>query len=207
MISPTSKLRFMPPAALEISALINYAATASISFMLSLYLQYARGLSPIGAGAILIGQSLVMALVSIWAGRLSDRFPATKMASTGMAVISAGLIGLCFLGQTTPFAYIIIALAIIGFGFGIFSSPNMNVIMSSVKKEEYGLASASTGTVRLVGQAFSMGLAMMAMSITIGNTPISAATGPGLISGMRITFIISAALCALGTYSSSIRKK
>ncbi len=189
------------------SALINYAATASISFMLSLYLQYIRGLSPLGAGTVLIGQSLVMALVSIWSGRLSDKLPATKMASAGMAVITAGLVGLCFLDHTTPFVYIIGILAVIGFGFGIFSSPNMNVIMGSVQKEEYGLASASTGTVRLVGQAFSMGLAMMAMSITIGDNPLSPGTGAQLMSSMRVTFIVSAILCAFGVYSSSIRKK
>jgi MFS family permease len=191
----------------SLSALINYAATASIAFMLSLYLQYTRGLSPIGAGAILIGQSLVMAFVSMWSGSLSDRISAPKMASTGMAIVAAGLIGFCFLSETTPFVYIIGILVVIGFGFGIFSSPNMNVIMSSVKPEEYGLASASTGTVRLVGQAFSMGLAMMAISITIGDTSSFADNGHSLMSSMRTTFIISAILCSIGVYSSSRRKK
>lgn len=189
------------------SALVNYAATASISFMLSLYLQYTRGLSPLGAGAVLIGQSLVMAVVSIWSGRLSDRLSAPKMAATGMAITAAGLLGLCFLGEATPFAYIIGTLAVVGFGFGIFSSPNMNVIMSSVRKEEYGLASASTGTVRLVGQAFNMGLAMMAMSITIGSAPLWVDGGRLLIDAMRITFVVSAVLCSVGVYSSSVRKK
>lgn len=189
-----------------IAALINYSCTMCIAFMLSLYLQYIRALSPTQAGLVLIGQSLVMAVVSLAAGRISDRIDPHKLASSGMIVIAAGLVCFCFITNTTPLALIIAMLAIIGFGFGIFSSPNMNVIMSSVGRAEYGQASATTGTMRLVGQAFSMGLATMALSIFIGNAAISASFGNELLSSMRFTFIISAALCVIGVYASTGRK-
>lgn len=191
----------------SVSALINYSATTSISFMLSLYLQYVRGLTPTQAGLILVGQSLIQALVSLQSGKLSDRLPATKLAAAGMLIIAIGLIGLCFLSPGTSFVYIFIVLAFIGLGFGTFSSPNTNVIMSSVTKQEYGLASATTGTMRLVGQSFSMGLAMMAMSLMIGKVPLSAAVSPELIGSIRITFAISALLCMFGVYSSSVRNR
>ena len=191
----------------SISALINYSATASISFMLSLYLQYVRGLTPMQAGSILVGQSFVMAIVSLWAGRMSDRLEPRKMAAAGMLIVALGLIMLCFLTQTTSFWFIFAILAVIGFGFGIFSSPNMNIIMSSVSREQYGLASATTGTMRQVGQAFSMGLAMMAISIMVGNVPITPAVHTQFIDSIRIAFIISSALCLYGVYSSSVRNK
>lgn len=190
-----------------ISALINYSATFAISFMLSLYLQYVRGLSPRDAGFILIIQSIVQALVSLKSGKLSDTMPANTLATLGMAILSAGLVGLCFISETTSFLYLAIVLVILGLGFGTFSSPNTNIIMSSVDKQYYGLASATMGTMRLTGQAFSMGIAIMSISVIIGNVELSAEVHTGLISSMRITFIICLILSLFGVYASSVRDK
>jgi len=191
----------------SLSALINYSATFAISFMLSLYLQYVRGLSPRDAGLILIVQSVVMAVVTFFSGRLSDRISATFLATLGMAVIFVGLIGLCFIGEETSLYILIALLVLIGFGFGVFSSPNMNILMSSVEKQYYGLASATAGTMRLVGQSLSMGIAMMSISLLIGNVQFSAGVHSELMKSMRITFIICSALCLFGIYASSVRRK
>lgn len=191
----------------SLSALINYSATTSISFMLSLYLQYVRGLTPVQAGLILVAQSFIQAIVSLQSGKLSDKISATKLASAGMFIIATGLLGLCFLSTGTSYIYIFTVLAFIGLGFGTFSSPNTNVIMSSVEKSEYGLASATTGTMRLVGQSFSMGLAMMAMSLVIGKAPLSPEVSLQLISSMKIIFVISSLLCFFGVYCSSVRDR
>lgn len=189
----------------SIAALINYSATTATAFMLSLYLQYVRGLSPQDAGLLLIVQSLVMAVTSLAAGRLSDKVQAGFLATLGMFIVFLGLVCLCFVDGQTSFYYIVAVLVLIGLGFGIFSSPNMNVIMGSVEKKHYGLASATTGTMRLTGQSFSMGIAMMAISTQIGNKPLSAATNEGLVSSMHIAFIIFALLCLIGVYASSVR--
>lgn len=191
----------------SLSALINYSATFAISFMLSLYLQYVRGLSPQDAGLILIVQSLMMAIVSFGSGRLSDKVSPSFLATLGMSVISVGLIGLCFVEESTSFGYIIGLLVLIGFGFGVFSSPNMNILMSSVDKQHYGQASATAGTMRLVGQSLSMGIAMMAISLQMGNTEFSPAVHTELMHSMRITFIICSVLCLFGIYASSVRAK
>lgn len=190
----------------SISALINYSATFAISFMLSLYLQYVRGLSPRDAGLILIVQSLMMAVVSFASGKLSDKMSSSFLATLGMFIIFVGLIGLCFIGEDTNFYYIIALLILIGFGFGVFSSPNMNILMSSVDKQYYGFASATAGTMRLVGQSLSMGIAMMAISVQIGDIKFSSAVHAELMYSMRITFIICSALCLFGVYASSVSK-
>lgn len=190
-----------------LSALINYSATFAIAFMLSLYLQYVRGLSPRDAGFILIIQSVVQALVSLKSGKLSDKMSATTLATLGMAILSVGLVGLCFISETTSYVYLAIVLIILGLGFGIFSPPNTNIIMSSVDKKYYGLASATMGTMRLTGQAFSMGIAIMSISLVIGNVPLSPELHTGLIKSMRITFIICLILSLFGVYASSVRDK
>lgn len=190
----------------SLSALINYSATFAISFMLSLYLQYVRGLSPRDAGLILIVQSIMMAVVSFASGKLSDKMSASFLSTLGMSIILIGLIGLCFIGESTNFYIIIALLVLIGFGFGVFSSPNMNILMSSVDKQYYGFASATAGTMRLVGQSLSMGIAMMSISLLIGDIKFSAAVHTELMYSMRITFIICSVLCLFGVYASSVAK-
>ncbi len=190
----------------SLSALINYSATFAISFMLSLYLQYIRGLSPRDAGLILIVQSVMMAIVSLTSGRLSDKKSPSFLATLGMFIIFLGLIGFCFIEETTSFYFIVILLLLVGFGFGVFSSPNMNILMSSVEKQHYGMASATAGTMRLVGQSLSMGIAMMSISLLVGNIKFSPEIREELMHSMRITFIICSILCLFGVYASSVRK-
>jgi hypothetical protein len=77
----------------------------------------------------------------------------------------------------------------------------MNVLMSSVEKKYYGLASATAGTMRLVGQSLSM----MAISFTIGKVPFSSEVHSGIMSSLQITFIACSVLCFIGIYASSVR--
>ena len=56
----------------NLAALINYAATYGITFVLSLYLQDVKGLSPSHAGFLLMTQPVVMAITATISGRLSD---------------------------------------------------------------------------------------------------------------------------------------
>ncbi|MGD2185982.1 MAG: MFS transporter, partial [Desulfobacterales bacterium] len=56
-----------------LAALINYSATFAVAFLLSLYLQYIKGLTPQGAGTVLVFTPIMMAVFSPLAGRLSDR--------------------------------------------------------------------------------------------------------------------------------------
>jgi MFS family permease len=190
-----------------LSALVNYAATFAISFMLSLYLQEVRGLAPRDAGLILISQSVVMAVVALVSGRLSDKMPAQLLATSGMAIIAVGLTGLCFISGTTHLLILAALLAVLGLGFGLFSSPNTNIIMSSVDKAHYSMASATTGTMRLTGQAFSMGIALMAISLRMGDVQLSPAVHSELLQSMRIVFITCSVLCTGGIYMSSIRSR
>lgn len=191
----------------SLAALINYAATSAIAFMLSLYLQYIRGFDAGYAGLILISQACVQSVFSLISGRLSDKMSASKLATSGMSIIVIGLTGLIFITPTTPVSLLIVFLVLLGLGFGIFSSPNTNVVMSSVDKKHYGQASATMGTVRMTGQAFSMGIAGMAISLKIGDQKIEPGTHSGFMESMQITFFIFAILCLIGVYASAQRTK
>jgi MFS family permease len=124
-----------------------------------------------------------------------------------MGITASGLLLLCFISQSTPDYIIVLLLLLLGTGFGIFSSPNSNAIMSSVEKRHLGIASGVVGTMRMVGQMMSMGIAMMLISLFIGMQTINPDTYPGLISAMRTGFIIFSVLSLLGIFASLARHK
>jgi EmrB/QacA subfamily drug resistance transporter len=123
----------------NLAALINYAATFAVGFLLSLDLQYARGFSPAGAGLILVAQPVTMAVVSPFAGRLSDRVEPRVLASLGMALSALGLAALAAVGGGTSTGFVVASLVVFGLGFGLFSSPNTNAVMSAVAPRQYGI--------------------------------------------------------------------
>jgi len=190
----------------SLAALINYSSTFAVVFLLSLYLQYIKGLDPQFAGIVLVAQPAVMAITAPVAGRLSDRFSPGAIASIGMAITAASLYFLTFLDNNTSLEFVIMILLVLGFGLGLFSSPNTNAIMGSVKKRFYGIASATVGTMRLIGQMLSMGVAMLIFSIFIGNVQIVPGNYPALLTSIQIVFTIFTVLCVVGIFASLARK-
>ncbi len=189
----------------NLAALIHYGATFAVSFLLSFYLQHIKELSPQGAGVILVSQPIVQALISPAAGRMSDRIEPRIVASLGMGITSAGLFLLFFLETNTPVSFIVSSLCVLGFGFALFSSPNTNAIMSSVESRLYGVASSMLATMRLLGQMFSMGIAMIIFATYLGRTEITPAFYPYLLKSIQVAFLIFSLLCIIGIFASLTR--
>lgn len=189
----------------NLAALINYSATYAVTFLLSLYLQITRGFSPMTAGTVLVIQPVVQAVLAPLAGRLSDRIEPGIVASAGMAVTTIGLVPFIFLRETTGLYSIAASLVLLGVGFGLFSSPNTNAIMSSVEKRYLGIASGMVGTMRLLGQMFSMGVAMTIFAILIGRVAISGENLPEFMHSLRVAFTIFSFLCCAAVFVSLVR--
>jgi EmrB/QacA subfamily drug resistance transporter len=189
----------------NLAALVNYAATFAVGFLLSLYFQSVRGLGAQAAGAILAAQPLVQTAVSPFAGRLSDRVDPRIVASWGMGLIAAGLALLAFVGPATPAAFVVACLVLLGAGFGLFSSPNTNAVMGSVPKRSYGVASATLATMRLAGQMLSMGVASVVLALFVGREAVGPEGATGFVAGMRAAFLLYAGLCVAGVFASLAR--
>jgi len=189
----------------NVAALINYGSTFAITFFLSLYLQYIRGFDPQEAGFILVTQPVVQAIFSSYAGSLSDRIEPAKISSLGMGIIAVGLVSLSFLSPDTSTIWLMVILAVLGFGFALFSSPNTNAIMSSVEKRYYGIASGTLGTMRLLGQMLSMGIAMMIIAVVVGKVDITPDMTDELMIAMNIGFMVFSVMCFIGIYFSMVR--
>jgi len=189
----------------NLAALINYSATSAVTFLLSLYLQNVKGLSPSAAGIVLVSQPICMTLVSPLAGRFSDKIEPRYIASAGMALTVVGLFLFIFITGGTPLIYVSLNLILLGIGFGLFSSPNTNAIMSSVPREVYGLASATVGTMRLSGQMLSMGIVMVMLSLSIGSSEVHLGNAENFLGTMKDAFMVFSAVCFIGIFFSLAR--
>jgi EmrB/QacA subfamily drug resistance transporter len=189
----------------NIAALVNYSATSAVGFLLSLYLQYARGLDARGAGLVLVAGPVVQAAISPLAGRLSDKVEPRIVASVGMGLTVAGLVSFVFIGSGTPLGLIVAGQVLLGVGFGLFSSPNTNAIMGCVERRCYGTASGTVATMRMVGQMFSMGIAMLLLALFVGRVQITPTQHAGLLTSMKVAFGVFALLCLGGVFASLAR--
>ncbi|OED29813.1 MFS transporter [Methanosphaera sp. WGK6] len=188
----------------NIASLISYFATFVVTYILNYHFQYLEGLDAQTTGLILIVTPLLMAICSPFAGKLSDKIEPQILAAIGMGLVSIALFILCFMNQTTPLYMIIISMALQGIGFGIFSSPNNNVIMGSVSKKDIATASASLSTVRTIGQSFSLGLLTLIFAFIMGNVTINPSNYNLLIQSSQITMIIATISCIIAMILSLI---
>ncbi len=191
----------------NLAALINYAATFAVGFVLSLYLQYVKALTPQQAGLVMMSQPVMQALCSPLAGRLSDRIEPRLLASAGMALTAAGLASLSFVSEGSGLAHIGASLLVLGVGFGLFSSPNTNAVMGSVDRRQYGLASAVLSTMRMLGQMISMGMAALVVALFVGRTTIGPSNQAAFVQGARLLLGAFAALSVAGIFASLSRGK
>ena len=148
-----------------------------------------------------------MVICSLISGNLSDRIEPRIISTIGMALTTVGMVILVFVSIDSSVTLILVSLFIQGLGFGFFVTPNTNAIMGSVEKKFYGVASGTMGTMRLTGQAFSMGLVLLLISLLIGQAQISPGNYPQFIQTMKISFSFFAVLCFLGIFASIVRGK
>ena len=184
-----------------ISILIINLGTTSITFLLSLYFQYLKLFSPEAAGIILVLNPISVAVLSPFAGRISDKIDTRIIASFGMATTTVGLFLFTSLNENTPLNFIIFGLILVGTGLALFSSPATNAAMNSVGKKIYGTASATVSTMVFTGQVLSMGIVILIFDIYLGNVQIAPQYYPLFLKSADIAFIIYTIICFLAIFA------
>jgi MFS family permease len=191
----------------NLTTFISYTAASAVTYLLSLYLQYNKGLTPEHAGLVIFAEPLMQAVFSPLSGWLSDKVEPRIVVSVGMGLICLGLIPFIFVTSGTPLIMIIIPLVVLGMGFGIFSSPNTNAVMSSVSPENLGIASATLSTMRTLGILLSMAITMVIMSVMMGRVVITQEYYGIFLNCVRVAFGIFSVFCLAGVFLSLARGK
>lgn len=186
------------------AALCAYLATFAVTTILNYHLQYIKGYDSQLSGIILIVAPLFQVVLAPLAGRWSDKINPQILSAVGMGLGTVSLILFSLLDADTSLMFLIMAMVFYGVGFGIFSSPNTNVIMGSVPPQATPVASASVATMRVVGQTMSMGILTLVFAFIMGNVPMTQQYFPQLIASSQITCIICVVLCIASVFASLV---
>ena len=141
------------------SAVANYVCIYSVLFLTPFYLIQGRGFDPAQAGLLLTAQPVLMAISAPLSGTLSDKIGSRLLGTLGMVILALGVFLLSRLGAVSSYADIVLALAIVGLGTGIFSSPNNSALMGAAPRHQQGIAASVLATARNGGMVLGVGLA------------------------------------------------
>lgn len=181
-----------------------YLATFAVTTILNYHLQYIKGYDSQFAGFVLLAAPVCQVIMAPIAGRLSDRYVPQILAAIGMALGTVSILMFSLLNEASSLEFLIIAMIIFGLGFGLFSPPNTNIIMSSVPPKDTSVASAAVATMRTVGQTMSMGILTLVFAFVMGNVPIVEKYYPLLIQSCELTCIICGVLCVFSVFASLV---
>ena len=191
----------------NIAALCSYIAIMVVTTILNYHFQYVRGWNAQMSGLILIITPIIMAIMAPNTGKLSDKVHPQKLAAIGMGIATIALLILTFLTKETPLYMVVIAMILQGIGMGLFSSPNMNAIMSSVPPKDAPTASASQATMRTIGQTMSLGLLTLVFAWIMGNLELSTQYAGMIIQSSQIICAICTVACILAVFASLVGVK
>lgn len=190
----------------NLSAMLCYGSVFAMNYLLSVYLQSVTGIGSGKAGVILVIPSALMAVLSPLSGKLSDRYPAHLMTSTGMAMCAGAMIMLMFLKEDSGLAAVTAPLVICGTGSALFMSPNARSVMSSVEREDHGVASSVLATMRSAGHTAAMAAVTSVTGAAAGNVSFEEAGAATVTEIVNISFFIFAAACILAFFMALKRK-
>lgn len=182
-----------------------YASLFSLTFFLSLYLQYVKGLDSAAAGTVVFIQPVTQILLTLPSGWLTDRVGAAPVALVGNVMAALSLAIAIFLGPSSPMLVIFLILVLNGLGNAFFVTPNTVMIMSSVDPAHLSQASGLVGTVRTAGMVVSMVTATLTLRVFVGEAVMSTDSVLQLVEAMQASFIIFSALSVVSLLLSIVR--
>ena len=201
-----------------LSLVLSFLALFAVSFMMPFYLEELHGFSTELAGLLLTPLPLTIALIAPFSGSLADRIGVRWLASIGMAIACLGLVAISFLNAQSSIWDIIWPLLLTGFGQSLFQSPNNSALLGAAPRELQGSASGFLSTGRVFGQSISIALAGAIFASLGGSAAgaILAANRGGarttalqqtFVNGFHTTFLVCAAIAAIGIFASLTRGK
>lgn len=192
---PVDLLRRPVFALTVVTSVCSFAAQNAAFVALPFYFEDVLHRSLAESGLLMTPWPLMVALIAPISGRLADRYEPTRMAAAGLALFAAGLALMALLPADPSTLDVAWRMALAGFGFGLFQTPNNKVLVSSAPKERSGGASGIQATGRLLGQtlgAAAVGLVFTAM---------------GKADGTVAVMWLGTGLCVLGCLTGLFRRR
>ena len=207
------RLPMMSPSLLAslFQALANYA----VLFLVIMYLQGPRGLSPIHASLLLVPGYVIGGFAGPYAGRLADRVGPVRPATLGLAIQVVALLAYAQLSLHTGLWLVVLASIANGVGAGFFFPANSSAIMKASPPQLFGISSGMLRTFSNVGMVFSFSLAILiasrsisrslAFAIFVGSATLHGRLASAFTSGLHAAFYASVGLMAVAALLSATR--
>ena len=174
------------------SLLMFFGMFGSI-FLLAQFLQVVQGYSPLEAGLRTLPWTGMPVLIAPVAGALSDRIGGRSLLVTGLALQAIGLGWLAAVASpTVPYATLVPAFVVAGVGMSLFFAPVANVVLSSVRRDQEGIASGANNAIRELGGVF--GIAVLGAVFSAHG---SYASGSAFVAGLTPAVWVGAAAVAV----------
>src|SRR3984957_8803887 len=197
------------------ASLFQGLASFAVLFLLLMYLQGPRGLSPIHASLLLLPGYLISAGVSIYSGRLADRYGAVLPATAGLGLQVVSLVLYAQLSNATPLWWIVCIGVINAVGASLFFPANSSAIMKAAPRDMFGIASGMMRTFANVGMVFSFAVAILvasrsisrqlAFAIFVGTTTLHGKTADAFTTGLHAAFYESVIFMVIAAVLSALR--
>jgi len=175
------------------------------------YLQDVLKFSPASTGLVLMIFPLILSVVAPLSGHLSDKIGSEILTFIGLFIMSLGLLLMSTLNEQSSIISMVIFIAIMSLGTGLFQSPNNSLIMSTVPKDKLGIAGSVNALIRNLGMVCGIAIATTIlynrMSYKIGYHVTNYVKGlnDAFIYGMKIVYITAAVICMLGAILTFLR--
>ncbi len=164
----------------------------------------------IGAGLIIAGLPVGMAIFAVISGKLSNTVDAKYLCTIAMSIVAVclGILAVFVSANAPTWLYAVIS-TIIGICIGLFQSPNANSIMSATPKEKLGISSGLLGLTTSIG--INLGIAVSTAILTFVTSYLSNSNGLDALSssnyamGLQWVFAIFAVITAIGAFLSYFR--
>ncbi len=178
----------------NVASLFMFFGMFGSIFLLAQYLQVGRGYSPLSAGVRTLPWTAMPIFVAPIAGLLSDRIGGRRIVATGLFLQAVGLGWLATVASpTVSYLTMVPGLAISGFGMALFFAPVANLVLSSVRHEEQGIASGAHNAIRELGGVFGVAVLASVFAHSGGYSSPQAFT-----NGVVPAVWVGAAIVALG---------
>ncbi|QOX64496.1 MFS transporter [Anoxybacterium hadale] len=190
---------------------LTFVAMFCSNIILPFYLQDVMAYSPQHAGLILMIYPLILMVAAPFGGHLSDKIGSEILTVVGLSLASAGLFAMGTLNQNSSMFHLVLFIAVMAMGMGLFQSPNTSLIMSTVPRNKLGIAGSVNALVRNLGMVSGIALAttvlysMMSLKLAYKVSNYTAGQDQAFIYGMHVVYLIAAGISLLGAILTLLR--
>ena len=149
------------------AATLQSLSMFAVNFLVVFYLQAVKGVTPLQAALMILPLSVVQSIVGPIGGAISDLVGARTPATVGLILQAAACLLLAQLTATSPYLVLLLGLALLGVGGGLFWSPNTSAVMGAAPPRRLGVAGATLATFRQTGMVTSFALALAVAAAAI----------------------------------------